>query len=84
VDVLVTNGSAPIAGLTAKDFELFDNNVRQQIDAVAIEDLPVSMMLALDTSFSVHGEALADLKEAARAAVASLDEGCGPRGDHAS
>jgi VWFA-related protein len=74
VDVLVTNGSAPVAGLTAKDFELFDNNVRQQIDAVAIEDLPVSMMLALDTSFSVHGEALADLKEAARAAVASLDE----------
>jgi Ca-activated chloride channel homolog len=74
VDVLVTNGNAPVAGLTAQDFELFDNKVRQQIDAVAIEDLPVSMMLALDTSFSVRGEALRDLKEAARAAVESLDE----------
>jgi VWFA-related protein len=73
VDVLVTNGNAPVAGLTATDFDLFDNNVRQQIDAVAIEDLPVSMMLALDTSFSVRGEALGDLKDAAKAAVESLD-----------
>lgn len=73
VDVLVTDGKAPIAGLTAQDFELFDNRVAQQIDAVAIEDLPVSMMLALDTSYSVRGAALEDLKEAATAALGALE-----------
>ena len=73
VDVLVTNGNAPVGGLTASDFELFDNKVPQAIDAVAIEDLPVSMMLTLDTSFSVRGEALGYLKEAAKAAVKALD-----------
>ena len=73
VDVLVTDGSVPITGLTARDFELFDNRVAQQIDAVAIEDLPVSMMLALDTSYSVRGAALEDLKEAATAALGALE-----------
>ena len=73
VDVLVTDGHTPIGGLTAQDFELFDNKVAQQIDAVAIEDLPVSMMLALDTSYSVRGAALEDLKQAATAALGPLD-----------
>ena len=73
VDVLATDGNVPIAGLTARDFELLDNGVAQQIDAVAIEDLPVSMMLALDTSYSVRGGALEDLKEAATAALGALE-----------
>lgn len=73
VDVLVTDGNVPITGLTAHDFVLFDNKVAQQIDAVAIEDLPVSMMLALDTSYSVRGAGLEDLKEAATAAVGALE-----------
>ncbi len=75
VDVLVTDGNTPIAGLSAQDFELRDNGVVQQIDAVAIEDVPVSMMLALDASYSVRGDALADLKAAATAAVDALGAG---------
>jgi len=73
VDVLVTDRDVTVAGLTAQDFELRDNTVVQQIDAVAIEDLPVSMMLALDTSLSVGGSALDDLKRAATAALEALD-----------
>lgn len=75
VDVLVTNGGAPVAGLTAADFELRDSGVVQSIDAIAIEDVPVSMMLALDTSHSVRGEALQDLKLAAKGALDTLDAG---------
>lgn len=73
VDVLVTEGNTPVAGLTAADFELRDNGVVQQIDALAIEDVPVSVMLVLDTSASVFGDALADLKRAAIAAIEPLD-----------
>lgn len=73
VDVLVTDGKVPIGGLAAQDFQLSDNGVPQQIDAVAIEDLPISMLLALDTSYSVRGPALGDLKRAALAALAPLD-----------
>lgn len=73
VDVLVTEGNAPVAGLTAADFELRDNGVVQQIDALAIEDVPVSVMLVLDTSASVFGDALEDLKRAAIAAIEPLD-----------
>jgi Ca-activated chloride channel homolog len=40
---------------------------------IAALNLPVSMMLALDTSYSVRGAALDDLKEAATAALGSLD-----------
>jgi hypothetical protein len=54
VDVLVTDRNRPIAGLTTADFELRDNNVPQTIEAVAIEDVPVSLMLVLDTSSSVE------------------------------
>jgi hypothetical protein len=40
----------PIAGLTAADFVLRDSNVQQQIQAIAIEDVPVTLLLALDTA----------------------------------
>jgi Ca-activated chloride channel family protein len=46
--------------------------VPQQIDALSLEEIPLQLVLALDTSFSVHGEPLQHLKEAAHAAVASL------------
>jgi Ca-activated chloride channel family protein len=75
VDVLVTDRNRPIAGLTTADFELRDNNVLQTIEAVVIEDVPVSLMLVLDTSTSVEGQPLADLKKAASAAVNALGPG---------
>ena len=45
VDVLVTDGNVPITGLTARDFELFDNGVAQQIDAVTSTSSRIVRML---------------------------------------
>jgi VWFA-related protein len=72
VDVLVMNGRTPVPGLTAANFELRDSGVTQQIETASLEDVPLSLMLALDTSQSVKGEALANLKDAAIAAVRQL------------
>jgi len=72
VDVLVMDGNRPVGGLTAPDFELRDSGVVQPIESVAIEDVPLNVMLALDTSESVDGAPLQDLKQAALAVVRLL------------
>lgn len=72
VDVEVRQGAVPIMGLTADDFELRDSKVVQQVQVVTIESVPVSLLLALDTSGSVRGVLLEQLKAAARGAIASL------------
>jgi len=69
VDVLVVDGERPVAGLTANDFELRDSGVVQPIASMSYEDEPIRVMLALDTSFSVDGQPLTHLREAATAAV---------------
>jgi VWFA-related protein len=72
VNTLVMDGNRPIAGLTSADFELRDGNVVQQIESVEMADVPVSMALVLDTSESVKGQTLTQLKSAAIAAVEQL------------
>ena len=72
VDALVTQSGKAVSGLTADDFELRDNGIVQAIDSVAVDDAPVSLLLALDTSNSVEGPALSHLKQAATAALDSL------------
>jgi Ca-activated chloride channel family protein len=72
VDVLVVDGGKPLADLTADDFELRDNGVVQTIESVGISDVPISMMVALDTSESVAGHTLQELKEGVSAAAAAL------------
>lgn len=72
VDVLVTRGGKPVAGLTTADFELRDSGVPQQIDVLSLEEVPLHLLLALDTSSSLNGQPIEHLKAAARAAVASL------------
>jgi VWFA-related protein len=73
VDVLVTDGRRPVAGLTADDFEIRDSGVVQTIEAVAIADIPISMMVALDLSQSVKGDTLDQLKKGVDAALAALE-----------
>jgi Ca-activated chloride channel homolog len=73
VDVLVTDGRRPVAGLTTADFEIRDSGVVQTIEAVAIADIPISMMVALDLSQSVKGDTLAQLKKGVDAALAALE-----------
>lgn len=72
VDVLVTDDRRPVTGLTARDFELLDEGVPQQIEQLYIEQLPVNVIMVLDTSGSVDGERLASMKEGANTVVDRL------------
>ncbi len=72
VDVLVNEGRRVVRGLTAADFELRDRGVVQTIDAMSFEDVPLSVMLVLDTSSSVRGTPLTHLKQAASAVIDRL------------
>ena len=72
VDVSVTQRGRPVAGLTAHDFEVFDNGVRQELLLVDTEDIPVDLVMALDTSGSVSGDRLDDLRDASQAALGFL------------
>lgn len=72
VDVQVLRSSAPVEGLTATDFTVRDSGVAQEVRLVGVDGLPVQLLLTLDTSASVRGPLLDHLKQAAKAAVASL------------
>jgi len=72
VDVLVTENRQPVLGLTPADFELIDNGVAQTVDQLYLEQLPVNVVMVLDTSGSVIGARLADLKAGARSVIEKL------------
>ncbi len=72
VDTLVTERGKPVGKLTADDFELFDDGVRQQVTAASIEDVDIDVVLVLDTSRSVAGTRLQALRDAASALVRNL------------
>jgi Ca-activated chloride channel family protein len=83
VDVLVTEGPRPVPGLRAGDFELRDNGVRQRVEVIDANEVPIQAILALDTSASIQGarhpaliaagEALLDgLKPADRAGLVTF------------
>jgi VWFA-related protein len=75
VDVFVTEANRPVTGLGEADFELRDNGVRQRVELVAVESLPLTTFLVFDTSGSVAGEKLARLQAAGRALLAGLRPG---------
>jgi Ca-activated chloride channel homolog len=72
IDVLATAGGRPVTGLGADDFEVRDNGVVQQVDLVSVDEVPLSLVLALDVSDSVSGERLTHLRQAATAVVRDL------------
>jgi VWFA-related protein len=72
VDVSVMRHGQPVAGLTARDFLVTDNGAPQQIALVTLEQMPLSVLLVLDSSGSMVGGKLSDLVDAGRALVASL------------
>jgi Ca-activated chloride channel family protein len=64
VDVSVRDRSRrPIAGLTANDFQVFDNGVAQRVDEVSYAKLPIDVTVALDVSYSVTGRLLDTLQD---------------------
>jgi VWFA-related protein len=75
LDVLVTQNGQPVRGLTALDFDVFDDGVKQSVDLVSPEQLPLSIILALDVSASVTGERLNHLTDAGRAVLDALKKG---------
>jgi len=75
VDVLVTDGRRPVGGLTAGNFELRDNGILQRITDVHFETLPLNVICVLDTSGSVSGRPLAQLKEGVSAVIDALAAG---------
>jgi VWFA-related protein len=72
VDVLVTDRGRPVRDLKAGDFEVFDSGVPQQIDFVSVEQLPINVVLALDSSTSISPEQFEHLRDAGRAVLAAL------------
>ncbi len=72
VDVLVTDAGHPVMGLGPDDFDIRDNGVPQRPDLVIFEQLPLNVVLALDTSGSVSGEVLGHLRAAGRTLIDAL------------
>jgi VWFA-related protein len=72
VDAFVTRKGRHVPGLTAADFELKDNGVREALEMVASESVPLLSVLVFDVSGSVSGEKLAALRASGKAFLESL------------
>ncbi len=72
VDVSVSRSEEYVEGLQARNFDVFDNGVRQKIDKVAFEQVPIDAYLLFDISGSIAGDKLAELRRAANAFVDGL------------
>lgn len=59
VPVSVSAGNQPVAGLSAADFSVTDNGVKQTIDESIIASVPIDVTLLVDTS----GSAQRDIKQ---------------------
>jgi VWFA-related protein len=77
VDVLVTekDGGPAVPGLGPSDFEVIDNGVRQQVDLVSFEQVPLDVILTLDMSDSVAGDRLEHLRGAGTMLLGALKKG---------
>ena len=75
VDVEVRRGGQLVAGLTAADFEVFDNGVRQKVEIVAPSAAPVSVVLALDSSASLDARERSHLTRASTRVIDALKPG---------
>ncbi len=62
----------PVTGLTAADFRVSEDGAPQPITAFAAGEFPLSIVVALDRSFSMSGERLSLAKQAARLFVGAL------------
>ena len=74
VNVSVKRGNRVVPNLTARDFRLTDNDVVQQVEAVAIESVPIDVTLFLDTSASTAGR-LDEMKDDVQGIVRLLRPG---------
>jgi VWFA-related protein len=54
VEVMVRDGNRLAKGLMPEDFEVYDNDVRQKVELLDVESLPIDLTLIVDTSGSVE------------------------------
>jgi Ca-activated chloride channel homolog len=71
VDVFVGEDRRAVPGLGLSDFELYEDGEPRKIDSVAVAEIPLNVLLVLDTSASVKGATFSHLH---RAASGFLDE----------
>ena len=64
-----------VAGLGTSDFELYDDGELRKVDSVAVAEVPLNVVLVLDTSESVEGETLMHLRSAAGNFLSELSTG---------
>ncbi len=57
IPVAVTKNGRPVSGLVADDFEVLDNGVRQRVDVVSLETLPIDVTVLVDLSGSITPDA---------------------------
>ncbi len=75
LDALITEGGRPVRGLTPADFDIVDNGVRQSVDYVSLDELPVNVVSVLDMSESVSGTAIEQLRLATSGIARGLRAG---------
>jgi Ca-activated chloride channel family protein len=75
VDVEVRRGGRPVLGLTAADFEIVDDGVRQRAELVSTTTLPLNVVLALDGSASLAAPEREHLVAAGRRLIDALRPG---------
>jgi Ca-activated chloride channel homolog len=75
VDVEVRRGGHFVTGLTAEDFDVLDNGVRQKVEIVAPSAAPVSVVLALDSSASLEAKGRLHLTQATMRVINELKPG---------
>lgn len=66
---------SPITGLKASDFEVYENERRQEISAFAEGEFPLAVVLGVDRSWSMTGEPLRLAKQASAAFLRALKPG---------
>jgi VWFA-related protein len=75
VDVEVRRDERLVQGLTAADFDVLDNGVRQKVEIVAPSAFPVSVVLALDSSASLDQKERTHLVRAGTRVIDGLKPG---------
>jgi VWFA-related protein len=74
LNVSVTQGNIPVAGLSAEEFVVSDNGVPQKIDTVGFEPVPIDLTMFHDTSNS-QASRIENLKDDVRSIAALLRPG---------
>lgn len=61
VDVSVRQGGQPVPGLTAADFVVLDNGVRQEVERVEAARVPIDLTIVADVSYK-HADVMKTLR----------------------